>query len=82
MSSGANTGRHVRARLVTGLLIGVGLCISLAAGGTSPPPSVVVKVGEGGFHWADAAVGAAATFAVGLLVLGVVMTFRAGRRRV
>jgi len=71
----------LRRRLGTGLLIGLGLCVSLAAGGTSPPPSVVVKVGESGFHWTDAAVGAAAAFAVGLLVLGIVMTVRAGRRR-
>jgi predicted outer membrane protein len=44
-------------------------------------PSVVVKVSDGGFHWGDAAVGAAAAIAMALLVLGLVLTFRHTERR-
>ena len=74
-------GRHLRNYVVVALLVGFLAPASLAAGGTSPPPSVVVKVSDGGFHWGDAAVGAAATLATGLLVLGLVLMFRpAGRR--
>lgn len=45
-----------------------------------PQPSVVVRVEGGGFHWEDAAVGGMATLAAGLLVLGLFLTFRVGRR--
>ena len=34
---------------------------------------------EGGFHWADAGVGAAATLATTLLVLGLVLALRPDR---
>jgi hypothetical protein len=44
---------------------------SSAAG--EPRAPIVVKVTDGGFHWGDAAVGAAATLAVGLLVLALVL---------
>ena len=66
---------------MTGVLIGLVVSVSLAAGGTAPPPSVVVKVSGSGFHWGDAAVGVAATLATGLLVLGLVLTFRQTRGR-
>ena len=42
-----------------------------AAGDPSAP--VVVEVTDSGFHWGDAAVGAAATLAAGLLVLALVL---------
>jgi hypothetical protein len=38
-----------------------------------PRPPVVVRVTDSGFHWGDAAVGAAVTLAAGLLVLGFVL---------
>jgi hypothetical protein len=47
-----------------------------------PQAPVVVKVTDSGFHWGDAAVGAAVTLAVGLLVLALVLLrSRAGTRR-
>jgi hypothetical protein len=51
---------------------------SSAAGGSRAP--VVVKVTDSGFHWGDAAVGAAVTLAVGLLVLALMLLrSRAGK---
>jgi hypothetical protein len=55
---------------------------------TNPPPGqsrdgpseVVVSVREGGFHWTDAGLGAAATFATTLLALGLVLALRPDRR--
>jgi hypothetical protein len=44
---------------------------SRAAG--EPRAPVVVKVTDSGFHWGDAAVGAAVTLAAGLLVLALVL---------
>jgi len=44
------------------------------------PPTVVVSVREGGFHWTDAGVGAAAMFATTLLALGLVLAMRPDRR--
>jgi hypothetical protein len=38
-----------------------------------PRAPVVVKVTDSGFHWGDAAVGAAVTLALGLLVLALVL---------
>jgi hypothetical protein len=47
-----------------------------------PQAPVVVKVTDNGFHWGDAAVGAAVTLAVGLLVLALVLLpSRAGAGR-
>jgi hypothetical protein len=43
------------------------------------PSTVVVSVRDGGFHWTDAGVGAAATFATTLLVLGLVLALRPDR---
>ena len=43
------------------------------------PSTVVVSVRDGGFHWADAGVGAAAMFATTLLVLGLVLALRPER---
>ena len=48
----------------------------------SPPPSgdrpttVVVSARDGGFHWADAGVGAAVTLATTLLALGLLLALR------
>jgi hypothetical protein len=44
------------------------------------PSTVVVRVRDGGFHWADAGVGAAATLATTLLALGLVLALRPERR--
>lgn len=48
------------------------------AAGPAPmnQPPVVVKVTSGGFHWLDAAAGAAAAIAVVLLVVGLALTVR------
>jgi hypothetical protein len=43
------------------------------------PSTVVVSVHDGGFHWADAGVGAAATLATTLLALGLVLALRPER---
>lgn len=40
------------------------------------PSTVVVSVRDGGFHWADAGVGAAAMLATTLLALGLVLALR------
>ena len=40
------------------------------------PSTVVVSVRDGGFHWADAGVGAAAALATTLLALGLVLALR------
>ena len=53
----------------------------------SPPPdpsrdrpsTVVVSVRDGGFHWTDAGVGAAAALATTLLALGLVLALRPDR---
>jgi hypothetical protein len=44
------------------------------------PPPVVVSVRDGGFHWLDAGVGAAAAFAAGLIALGLVLALRPERK--
>jgi len=43
------------------------------------PSTVVVSVRDGGFHWADAGVGAAAMCATTLLALGLVLALRPDR---
>jgi len=44
------------------------------------PPTVVVRVADDGFHWADAGLGAAAALATTLLALGLVLALRPDRR--
>jgi hypothetical protein len=67
--------------------VGLLLAVAAAAGGgadTNPsfqpspdrPSTVVVSVPDGGFDWADAAVGAAAMLATTLLALGFVLALR------
>lgn len=48
---------------------------------TNPPP-VVVEVSDRGFHWLDAAIGAAVVLALALLVIGLTLSVRqtTGRR--
>jgi hypothetical protein len=53
------------------ILLRIQLAHCALAGAPSCP--VVVKVTDSGFHWGDAAVGAAATLAAGLLVLALVL---------
>ncbi len=43
------------------------------------PSTVVVRVSDGGFQWADAGVGAAAAIATTLLALGLVLALRPHR---
>jgi hypothetical protein len=50
-----------------------------AAPSRDRPSTVVVSVRDGGFHWTDAGVGAAATVATTLLALGLVLTLRPDR---
>jgi hypothetical protein len=45
-----------------------------------PRPPVVVKVSEGGFHWADAAIGAAAATGAALALAGMGMFRRQLRK--
>lgn len=71
-----------------GLLVALALLLSLATAsgraGTNPPsepsderPSkVVVRVSDGGFHWVDAGLGAAAGLASTLIALGLVLALR------
>ena len=44
------------------------------------PSTVVVSVRDGGFHWTDAGVGAAAALATTLLALGLVLALRPDHR--
>lgn len=75
--------RGIRWFVVLALLSSVAAASSHGAD-TNPPPdpnserpsTVVVSVRDGGFHWADAGVGAAATLATTLLVLGLVLALR------
>ena len=77
--------RELRWFVVLALLLSVAVASSHAD--TNPPadpnsdrPStVVVRVRDGGFHWADAGVGAAATLATTLLALGLVLALRPDR---
>jgi hypothetical protein len=59
------------------------IIVSTAGGATGPRapqpaqrPTVVVEVREGGFHWEDAAIGAAAVFGLVLVGSGAVLAFR------
>ena len=68
------------------VLLALVLSVAPASGhaDTTPPPNssderpstVVVRVSDGGFHWADAGLGAAAALATTLLALGLVLTLR------
>lgn len=78
--------RGLRWFVVLALLWSVAAAPSRGAD-TNPPPNpsrdrpatVVVSVRDGGFHWADAGVGAAAMFATTLLALGLVLAVRPDR---
>jgi len=49
-------------------------------GGRTSPAPVVVRVSDGGFHWGDAAIGAAAAGGVALALTGASMVRRQLRR--
>jgi hypothetical protein len=68
-------------RSARGSLAAVALLCALAptpALATDEPRArpVVVKVNDGGFHWTDAAVGAGAALAAGLMSAGLVLVLR------
>ena len=72
-----------RRLVVLGLLVSVAAASSNGANANpvraqsrDRPSTVVVSVPDGGFHWADAGVGAAATVAATLLALGLVLALR------
>jgi hypothetical protein len=76
--------RGLRLFVVLALLLSVTAASSHA--NTNPrdpnsdrPSTVVVSVRDGGFHWTDAGVGAAAMFATTLLTLGLVLALRPER---
>jgi hypothetical protein len=79
--------RGLRWFVVAALLLSV-VAASSQGADTNPPPdpsrdrpsTVVVSVRDGGFHWADAGVGAAAMLASTLLALGLVLALRPDRR--
>lgn len=78
--------RGVRWCVVVALLLSLGAVSSHGADtNPSPTPSserpstVVVRVTDGGFQWADAGVGAAAAIATTLLALGLVLALRPHR---
>lgn len=59
------------------VLVAVALAFAPSAPAGKPErPVVVVKVDEGGFHWVDALIGAAATGGAGLAALGGFVVFR------
>jgi hypothetical protein len=72
--------------VVLALLLSVAPASSHADTNPSPDPNshrpstVVVSVRDGGFHWTDAGVGAAAMFATTLLALGLVVATRPDRK--
>jgi hypothetical protein len=77
--------RGLRSFVVLALL----LLASAASGhgvGASPahppgrPPTIVVNAPDGGFHWTDAGVGAAAMLATTLLTLGLLLALRSDHR--
>jgi hypothetical protein len=76
-------GKGLRRFVVLGMLLLIAAASSHGAD-TNParapshdrPSTVVVSVPDGGFHWADAGVGAAAAFAATLLALGLVLALR------
>ena len=72
-----------RLRWFVALAVALSLATASSQGSTTPPnptgerPStVVVRVNDDGFHWADAGLGAAAALATTLLALGVVLALR------
>ena len=73
--------------VVLALLLSVAAASPSHGADRNPPPdpsldrpsTVVVSVPDGGFHWADAGVGAAATLATTLLALGLAMALRPDR---
>jgi hypothetical protein len=76
-------GKALRRLVAVGLLLSVAAASSYGAATKPPrapsldrPSTVVVSVPDGGFHWADAGVGAAATVAATLLALGLVLALR------
>lgn len=78
--------RRLRWFVVLALLLSVAAASSHGANTNPPsgpsrdrPSTVVVSVRDGGFHWADAGVGAAAMFATTLLALGLVLAVRPDR---
>ena len=77
--------RGLRWFVVLALLLSVPAASEQA--GTNPPPddrerpsTVVVRVSDSGFQWADAGVGAAAAVATTLLALGLVLVLRPDHR--
>ena len=78
--------RGLRWLVVLALLALVATSVSHGAGTNPPadpherPSAVVVSVRDGGFHWTDAGVGAAAALATTLLALGIVLALRPDHR--
>lgn len=76
----------VRWSVTLALLLSVATASSRAVD-TNPPPdpsngrpsTVVLRVSDDGFHWADAGLGAAAALATTMLALGLVLALRPGR---
>ena len=73
-------------RLALGITVVV-LAFGQAASGATPPGRsqttrpVVVRVGDGGFRWGDAAIGAAGATGALLLLRGLIVGVHATRRR-
>ena len=77
--------RWLRSFVVLALLLLASAASSHGADTSPPPrggrpPTVVVTARDGGFHWADAGVGAAAMFATTLLALGLLLLLRPDHR--
>jgi hypothetical protein len=86
LTDGMSITRGLRLFVVLVLVLSVGAATSHGADTNSPrdpspdrPARVVVSVRDGGFHWTDAGVGAAATLATTLLALGLVLALRPDR---
>ena len=80
--------RGLRWFVVLALLLSVAAAAGHGADAETNPPTnpsrdrpsrVVVSVRDGGFHWADAGVGAAAALATTLLAFGLVLAVRSDR---
>jgi hypothetical protein len=65
-------------RLVLAAVVAVvGLAAAMPAHAQEPVRPVVVEVSDGGFHWLDALIGAAAGVGLGLAIAGlVVLSYR------
>jgi hypothetical protein len=77
--------RRLRWFVVLALLLSVPAASSHADTNAPPddrerPSTVVVRVSDSGFQWADAGVGAAAALATTLLALGLVLVLRPDHR--